>query len=142
MRFTFSESRVPGYDFSFSGVKTSFLYFIRDQQKHDPRFIEQNMADICASYQRHLVGMLLKSVRKVIIEKKIRHFALAGGVSANSELRQKVKALEGELDIKVYIPPFEFCTDNAAMIGIAGYYKMLKGEFTTLAVTPAARLRL
>src|SRR5690606_12602493 len=113
--YSFAASRVPGYDFSFSGVKTSFLYFIRAGQKEDPRFVEKNLADICASYQQHLVSLLLRQARQVIRDRRIRQFALAGGVSANSLLRGGVRAMEKELGIRTYVPPFEYCTDNAAM---------------------------
>lgn len=141
-RFRFSESRVGGYDFSFSGVKTSFLYFIRDHEKNDPGFVKNNLADICASYQRHLVTILLKRLKQAAQENRISHIALAGGVSANSELRRRVGELGAELDAAVYIPRFEYCTDNAAMIGIAAYFKFLKKEFAGLGLTPAARLSL
>lgn len=141
-RFSFAESRVPGYDFSFSGVKTSFLYFIRDQVKEDPDFVQKNLADICASYQNHLVNILVKRLKEVMKQKNLRQVALAGGVSANSELRRRVQELGRELDARVFIPPFEYCTDNAAMIGIAAYYKLLKGEVADLGLTPAARLSL
>ena len=141
-RFTFSESRVPGYDYSFSGVKTSFLYFIRDHVKADEHFIKNNLNDICASYQNHLVTLLMKNVRRVLHDKGISDLALAGGVSVNSELRSRVRALAEEMSLRVFIPEPQYCTDNAAMIGIAGLYKFRKGQFSGLDITPKARMTI
>jgi N6-L-threonylcarbamoyladenine synthase len=138
-RFKFSESHVSGYDYSFSGIKTSFLYFIQNNVQKNGNFVSENLKDICASYQHHLITVLLKNVRKAIKETGVRHLAIAGGVSANSELRTRVKELEAELGIKTYIPPFEYCTDNAAMIGITGYYKFLRQQFADLSVIPKVR---
>jgi N6-L-threonylcarbamoyladenine synthase len=141
-RFTFSESRVPGYDYSFSGVKTSFLYFIRDHVKADEHFIKNNLNDICASYQHHLVSLLIKNVRRVLRDKEISDLALAGGVSVNSELRSRVRSLAEELNLRVFIPEPQYCTDNAAMIGIAGLYKFRDAQFSGLDITPQARMAL
>lgn len=142
LRFSFSESQVPGYDYSFSGVKTSFLYFIRRELETNSSFIGMNLADICASYQRHLVRMLLSNARRAMKDLGLKVIALAGGVSANSLLREEMQFLCEQEGWDCFIPPFQYCTDNAAMIGIAGYYKAMAGEFTDLRLTPAARLPL
>src|SRR5690606_19113108 len=111
-KFKFTESKVPGHDYSFSGIKTSFLYFIQNNVQKDADFVTKNLNDICASYQAHLIRVLLKNVRNVLEETGIKEFAIAGGVSANSELRKQVFELEKEMEIKTFIPPFEYCTDN------------------------------
>ncbi|MBL7922332.1 MAG: tRNA (adenosine(37)-N6)-threonylcarbamoyltransferase complex transferase subunit TsaD [Bacteroidia bacterium] len=141
-KFKFSSSNVSGFDYSFSGIKTSFLYFIQNNLQKDADFVTKNLNDICASYQQHLITVLLKNVKAVLKETGIKHLAIAGGVSANSELRKQIKNLESELKIKTFIPKFEYCTDNAAMIGIAGYYKFLKKEFGDLRSVPQARMSL
>jgi N6-L-threonylcarbamoyladenine synthase len=141
-KFKFSTSHVPGYNYSFSGIKTSFLYFVQNNVQKNPDFVKENLNDICASYQHHLIDVLLKNAKNLIKETGIKHLAIAGGVSANSELRKQIKALEGELNIKTFIPKFEYCTDNAAMIGITGYYKFLKGEFSGLSVIPETRMSI
>ncbi len=141
-KYKFSHSHVPGYDYSFSGIKTSFLYFIQNNIQKNPNFIEENLADICASYQSHLINVLLKNVKSLIKESEIKQLAIAGGVSANSELRKQIKKLEAELTIKTFIPKFEYCTDNAAMIGITGYYKYLKNEFGSLKSVPITRMEI
>ncbi|MCW3078531.1 MAG: putative glycoprotease, partial [Bacteroidetes bacterium] len=105
-------------------------------------FVSENINDICASYQHHLIKVLLKNVIKVLKDTGITGLAIAGGVSANTELREQVKNLETKFDIKTFIPPFEYCTDNAAMIGITGYYKYLKKEFSGLDVIPVTRMRI
>jgi N6-L-threonylcarbamoyladenine synthase len=137
-RFKFSKSHVPGLNYSFSGIKTSFLYFIQDHVKADPGFISKNLEDICASYQAHLVGVLMNNLIEASKQQGIREIAIAGGVSANSELRKQVCETGKAKGWNVYIPPFEYCTDNAAMIAICGHYKFLKKEFCTLDVTPLA----
>jgi N6-L-threonylcarbamoyladenine synthase len=141
-RFKFASARVAGFDYSFSGIKTSFLYFIQEQVQKNAHFISENLNDICASYQYHLIAVLLKNVRNVLNETGISHLAIAGGVSANSALREEVRKLEAELNIKTYIPKPEYCTDNAAMIGITAYFKFLRGEFAGLSVTPLTRMSL
>jgi N6-L-threonylcarbamoyladenine synthase len=141
-RFTFAQSKVQGYDYSFSGIKTSFLYFIQQNLQKNENFISENLEDICASYQYHLITVLLKNVKQVIRETGIRQLAIAGGVSANSELRKQVKMLEAELNVRTFIPKFEYCTDNAAMIGIAAYYKFQKDEFSDLGITPQVRMSI
>jgi N6-L-threonylcarbamoyladenine synthase len=141
-KFKFAGTRVPGYDYSFSGIKTSFLYFIQNNIQKDKDFIQKHLNDICASYQKHLVEVLLKNVRAVLSDTGIKQLAIAGGVSANSALRKQVKALEQELDIQTFIPKFEYCTDNAAMIGVAAYYKFLKKDFSAFNAVPMARMAL
>ncbi len=138
--FDFSEPKVPGLNFSFSGIKTSILYFLRDKMSDNPTFIQENLADICASVQERIVSVLLKKLRKAARQTGIKEIAIAGGVSANSGLRSGIKNM-GEIEgWNTYIPRLEFCTDNAAMIAVAGYYKFLKGETAGQDAVPAARL--
>ncbi len=139
-RFSFTETVMPNLDFSFSGIKTQFMYFLRDEVKKDPYFIEKNLNDICASLQAHLVGMLLKRVEQASKQTGIREIAIAGGVSANSGLRSSLQALAERKGWQVYIPAFEYCTDNAGMIAMAAHFKFLKGDFADLSVTPLARM--
>jgi N6-L-threonylcarbamoyladenine synthase len=141
-KYQFAETNVPNYDYSFSGIKTSFLYFIEKQIKLDENFISNNINDICASYQKHLIKVLLKNVKRIIIEKQYKQLAIAGGVSANSELRKQITQLGEELNVKTFIPKFEYCTDNAAMIGITAYYKFLRQEFASLDLVPQTRLTI
>lgn len=137
--FTFSKPSVRGLDFSFSGLKTNFLYFLRDRIKSDPDFIENNMADLCASLQFTIVGILVSRLVKASLETGITNIGIAGGVSANSGLRNAVRAEAEKRDWKMFIPDFSYTTDNAAMIGITGYFKYLRGEFTDQGITPLAR---
>jgi N6-L-threonylcarbamoyladenine synthase len=141
-KFSFSKSKVPNLDYSFSGIKTSFLYFIQNAVKENPKFIEENLNDICASYQNHLVKTLLHNLIEASKIHNINQISIAGGVSANSELRKQLKETGEKLKWDVFIPPFEFCTDNAAMIAINGYYKFLKKDFCDLSVVPQARYSL
>ena len=141
-RFKFSNSKISGYNYSFSGIKTSFLYFIQNESKKNPLFIKENIEDICASYQSHLITTVLLNAKRLLVETGIKHFAIAGGVSSNSELRQQVGLLNDELDIKTYILNNEYCTDNAAMIGITGYYKYVNKQFSDLGITPLARMNI
>jgi N6-L-threonylcarbamoyladenine synthase len=141
-RFSFPEPTMGGYDFSFSGLKTSVLYFLRDQTAKDPGFIAANLPDICASIQYRIVSILLGKLRKAAQQTGIKEVALAGGVSANSSLRSGLLAMGAAEDWKVYIPAFEFCTDNAAMIAMTGYFKYLKGDFAGMDVVPMARLEM
>jgi N6-L-threonylcarbamoyladenine synthase len=140
MRFKFPETNMPGLNFSFSGIKTAFLYFLRDSIKQNPDFISQNLSDLCASLQYHLVSMLLTKLKQASKDTAIKNIAIAGGVSANSGLRKALMAEGEKLGWKVFIPKFEYCTDNAAMIAIAAHYKYLKKDFTTLEVIPLARM--
>ena len=141
-RFKFSNSKISGYNYSFSGIKTSFLYFIQNESKKNSMFIKENIEDICASYQSHLITTVLLNAKRLLVETGIKHFAIAGGVSSNSELRQQVGLLNDELDIRTYILNNEYCTDNAAMIGITGYYKFINKQFSDLGITPLARMNL
>jgi N6-L-threonylcarbamoyladenine synthase len=141
-KFRFAFTKVPGYDYSFSGIKTSFLYFIQNHLQKNKAFVTDNLEDICASYQAHLINVLLKNVRLVLNDTAIKQLAIAGGVSVNSELRRQVKALEGELGIKTFIPKPEYCTDNAAMIGITAYYKYLNKGFSDLGIVPLTRMKV
>lgn len=139
-RFEFATPKTDGFDFSFSGIKTSFLYQLQREMKADGSFIESNINDICASYQHHIVGYLLEKLNEAIQEFQVKDIALAGGVSANSELRTLFHDLAVHAGIRSHIPKFEYCTDNAAMIGITGYFKHLEGSHSNLSVTPKARL--
>jgi N6-L-threonylcarbamoyladenine synthase len=138
--FIFPETSMPGLDFSFSGIKTAFLYFLRDAMKSNAGFIQENLADICASLQHQLVNMLLKKLEQASKETSIKNIAIAGGVSANSGLRSALLAQEKKNGWNVFIPKFEYCTDNAAMIAIAAHYKFLRKDFSTLEVVPLARM--
>lgn len=130
LAYTFSEPKTPKpLDFSFSGFKTSILYFLQKEQKKDPTFIENNLNDICASVQHNIVNILMNKLKKAAEISGIRHIAIAGGVSANSEIRSTLKSMESELGWITYIPKFEYTTDNAAMIGIVGYFKYLDKDF-------------
>ncbi|MCS6968781.1 MAG: tRNA (adenosine(37)-N6)-threonylcarbamoyltransferase complex transferase subunit TsaD [Cytophagales bacterium] len=139
-RFAFPEVAIPGLNYSFSGIKTAFLYFLQEQQQQNPNFIAENLADLCASIQYTLVDILLKKLRKAARQMKISHIAIAGGVAANSQLRKQLSQLGEQEGWQVYIPKFEYCTDNAAMIAITAYYKYLAGEFSSPQVTPLARM--
>ena len=138
-RFPFPEPEVPGLNFSFSGLKTSILYFIKRETAANPDFITQNLHDICASIQERIVTILLKKLRKAARQTGIRAIAIAGGVSANSGLREALTAMGEQEGWTTYIPAFQYCTDNAGMIGVAAYYKYLRGEFCEQNVTPFAR---
>jgi len=137
--FHFATPQIAGYDYSFSGIKTSFLYFLRDRLKEDPDFIEKHKADLCASIQKTIVDFLLKKVEKAALKYNVRQVAIAGGVSANSRLRSELQRICDKHRWQAFIPPFKFCTDNAAMVGIAGYFKYLKGEFADISLPPYTR---
>ncbi len=138
-KYKFPMPQLKNNNYSFSGVKTAFLYFIQEQTKQNTNFIEGNINDICASYQAHLIKYLLKNLLAVSKETGIKQIAIAGGVSANSGLRSELELLGKKHHWQTYIPKFEYCTDNAAMIAITGYYKFLNKEFCGLEVTPLAR---
>lgn len=139
--FTFSEPKTANpLDFSFSGLKTAILYFLQKEQKKDSNFIKDNLNDICASVQRTIVTILMKRLAKAAATTGIKHVAIAGGVSANSEIRSSLKSMEQELGWTTYIPKFEYTTDNAAMIGIVGYYKYLKKDFGKENISASPRL--
>ena len=139
-RFIFPHPQMPGLSFSFSGLKTSFLYFIRDHVQSDPDFIEKNKADIAASIQFTIVNILLEKLKRAARETGIRQIAIAGGVSANQGLRNALVNLQDQLNWEVFIPPFSYCTDNAAMIAMVGYRKFLAGDFTNQDIAPLARM--
>ena len=135
----FNRSNVANYDYSFSGMKTSFLYAIQKQVKETPGFIEKHKADICASYQRALLDVLFDKLEKAIKDTGISNVALAGGVSANSALRKRLHNLGIQKRFNTYVPPLEYTTDNAAMIGIAGYYNYRNGEYADLSISSTAK---
>ncbi len=141
-RFKFPESNVPGLDYSFSGLKTSFLYFLRDRLKQDEDFIKNNIPDLSASIQATIIRILVKKLRMAAEQFGIKEIAIAGGVSANSALRKTLGGIRDELGWNIYIPDFEYCTDNAAMVAVNGYYKYLNKEFTTQDISPYARKKL
>jgi N6-L-threonylcarbamoyladenine synthase len=138
--YKFPEPQIPGLDFSFSGLKTAILYFIRDNVAANPNFIRENMNDICASVEKRIVTILLNKLKKAALQYGIKDVALAGGVSANTGLRQGLRQLGQEMGWNTFIPQFQYCTDNAAMIAIAGYCKYLAGDFTSQDVAPLARM--
>ena len=138
-RFKFAEPQIPGLDFSFSGVKTSILYFLQAEQKKNPDFIQQNLADICASVQERIISILLSKLQQAATQTGIKTICIAGGVSANSGLRNALQEKGRQLGWNVFIPAFEYCTDNAAMIAMTGYYKFRAGQFTDLAISASAR---
>jgi N6-L-threonylcarbamoyladenine synthase len=139
-RFEFSKPRLEGYDYSFSGLKTSFLYFLRDQLRDDPGFIEKNLHDLAASLQHTIVDILMDKLKRAAEDLKIRQIALAGGVSANSGLRDALRNTAESQGWNTFIPPFRYTTDNAAMIAITGYYRYLKGKFASEDLAPQARI--
>ncbi len=141
MAFKFPEPAIAGLNFSFSGLKTSILYFLRDQKKNDPLFIERRLYDICASVQHRIVTILLNKLEQAARQYKIKQVAIAGGVAANSGLRKELNMLAAKNDWSVFIPEMEYCTDNAAMIAIAGYYKLLARDFERLDVAPLPGLK-
>jgi len=138
--FTLNKPQIPDYNYSFSGLKTSFLYLLRDEIKENPNFVEENMNDLCASLQATVIEILMNKLRKAATDLKIKHVAVAGGVSANSALRQAFHDHASKYGWEVYIPPFAFTTDNAAMIAITGYFKYLKGDFCSIEEVPYARV--
>lgn len=138
-RYKFPEPKIEGLNFSFSGLKTAILYFIRDEKIKNANFVEENIADICASIQSRIVSILLNKLKRAAEETAIKNICIAGGVSANSGLRSAFEKTGIENGWKTYIPPFEYCTDNAAMIAITGYHKYNAGLFEELSVIPSAR---
>jgi N6-L-threonylcarbamoyladenine synthase len=140
LAFKFPVPQIQGLNYSFSGFKTSILYFIRDKQKENNLFVEQNLADICASVQHSIVNILLNKLKKAAKQYNINEIAIAGGVSANSGLRNALLAMKESAGWNVYIPAFEYCTDNAAMIAIAGYHKFLAEDFVGQDISPMARM--
>ena len=140
--FVFAKPNIPGYNYSFSGLKTSFLYFLRDNLKENPNFIEENKADLCASLQKTVIEILINKLKKAAKDLKITEIAVAGGVSANSGLREALLDLGRRHRWKVHIPPFAYTTDNAAMVAQAGYYRYLKGDFCPIDAAPYAKTKI
>jgi N6-L-threonylcarbamoyladenine synthase len=136
LKFQFSTANLPNFDFSFSGLKTSFLYFVRDQLKNDKQFIEKNLADLAASIQFAIIQSLTKKMKLLLEQDKCKDIVLAGGVSANSGLRVAMKNLAKEYQRNIFLPDLDLTTDNAAMIAISGYFKYLKQEYSSFKVTP------
>lgn len=139
LRFHFPEPQMEGLDFSFSGVKTSILYFLQKMTMENPSFVQDNLADLCASIQHCIVGILMKKVKKASLETGIRTICMAGGVSANKGLRKALVENGQKYHWDVHIPSFAYCTDNAAMIALTGYHKFLAGERAPLSITASAR---
>jgi len=139
VKYKFPEPKIDGLNFSFSGLKTAILYFVRDEKLKNENFVAENINDICASIQSRIISILLNKLKKAADETGIKNICIAGGVSANSGLRSSFEEMGVKEDWKTYIPPFEYCTDNAAMIAITGYYKYLAGIFEDLSVVPFAR---
>ncbi|HNS16724.1 MAG TPA: tRNA (adenosine(37)-N6)-threonylcarbamoyltransferase complex transferase subunit TsaD [Bacteroidales bacterium] len=137
--YCFSKPRIPGLDFSFSGLKTSFLYFLRDRLKEDPEFISKNMADLCASIQQSIVDILLNKLIQASEKTGISTIAIAGGVAANSALRDAVRNQENIRKWQVFVPKIAFTTDNAAMVAICGYYKYLRNQVAGYEISPYSR---
>lgn len=140
--FAFAKPNIPGYNYSFSGLKTSFLYFLRDNLKENPNFIEENKANLCASLQKTIIDILINKLKKAAKDLKITEIAVAGGVSANSGLRDALLDLGRRHRWKVHIPPFAYTTDNAAMVAQAGYYRYLKGDFCPIDAAPYAKTKI
>jgi len=138
-RFRFAKPNIPGLDYSFSGIKTSILYFLREQVASDPDFVEKNKADLCASFQKDLIDILLKKLILAAKQTGIRQVAIAGGVSANSGLRSRIEAEGIKRGWTTFLPELRFTTDNAAMIAITGYYKYQAGQFAPLDIAPLSR---
>lgn len=142
LAFHFPIPEIAGLNFSFSGLKTAFLYFVRDQVKNDPSFIENRQADICASIQHTIITILMQKLKRAFRETGINQIAIAGGVSANSGLREALLAESRISGWQIFIPKLEYCTDNAAMIAIAGHYKFLNKDFSQQKTAPSARLKM
>lgn len=140
--FAFTKPVIPGLDFSFSGLKTGFMNFINSNMSKDGSFIEQNLANICASFQSTVIEILISKLKRAVEQTGVNNVAIAGGVSANSGLRNELERMKQDSHWELFIPKFEYCTDNAAMIAITGYYKYLKNDFTSQAATPLARYSL
>lgn len=140
--FEFTTPKKDGYNYSFSGLKTQFMYFLQKNKQKNIEFISENLNDICASYQSHIVNYLLKNLKQLVKDTGIKEIALAGGVSANSKLRSELTILGEKNNWKIHIPEFQLTTDNAAMIAITGYFQFLNKDFSDLSVAPSARLKI
>ncbi len=141
-KFKFNKPRIKNYDYSFSGLKTSFLYYLRDQIKYDENFIEKNKSDLCASLQKTIVDILFDKLIKAAKDYNINEIAISGGVSANSAIRKSLKYFSQKLNWKIYLPKISYTTDNAAMIAITGYYKYFKKEFASQDIVPKAKMNI
>ena len=140
--FKFAKPNVPGYDYSFSGLKTSFLYTLRDEIKLNPNFVEENKEDLCASLQYTVIEILMKKLRLAAKELKIKHVAVAGGVSANTGVREAFVDHARRYGWSIYIPKFAYTTDNAAMVAMSGHYNYLEGKQNTMDTVPYARVTM
>ncbi len=140
--YKFTKPKVGDLDFSFSGLKTGILYFIQKQQRINPKFIEENLNDICASIQHTIVEILMDKLKNAVKKTGIKHIAIAGGVSANSEIRKRLQTADTHFGWTTYIPKFQYTTDNAAMIAITGYLKYLNNNYADVSVTAQARLKV
>ncbi len=138
--FAFTKPRVDGLNFSFSGLKTQILYFLQKNTKENPHFVEENIEDICASVQKTIIDILMEKLKLAVQQTNIKQIAIGGGVSANSGIRNALKEAETKWQWKTFVPKFEYTTDNAAMIGIVGYYKFLENHFSNQSVTSKARM--
>jgi N6-L-threonylcarbamoyladenine synthase len=138
-KYKFPEPNIPGLNFSFSGLKTSILYFLQNETKNNPHFVTENLPDICASIQQRIVTILMNKLKKASDQTGVKEICIAGGVSANSGLRQGLSMMGEKHGWNTFVPPFEYCTDNAAMIAITAYYKFLQSNFADLSITPTAR---
>ncbi|MFO7852852.1 MAG: tRNA (adenosine(37)-N6)-threonylcarbamoyltransferase complex transferase subunit TsaD [Bacteroidota bacterium] len=141
-RFIFTRPKIEGLDFSFSGLKTNFLYFLRDEVKKDPDFIEENKNDLCASLQKTIIEILLDKLKTAAQKTGIKNIGIAGGVAANSALRKSLVDLGGQYDWNIYLPELEYTTDNAGMIAITAYFKYLDNDFTAQDAVPLARFNI
>jgi N6-L-threonylcarbamoyladenine synthase len=141
-KFTFPIPKVEGLNFSFSGLKTSLLYFLRDSQKLNQNFIEEERANLCASFQHTVVTYLLRQIQRGLASTKNNQIAICGGVSANSELRKQLIAYGTKNEVQVFIPPFKYCTDNAAMIGVAAHFLLKSEQYSALNMVPLSRYPL
>lgn len=141
-KFTFSQSQMKAYDFSFSGIKTSFLYFLQKEMAKNPNFIDENLPDLCASIQFNLISMLSKKLKKAAFDTGIRQIGIAGGVAANSRIRAELVVLSEKHSWDIYIPDFEYCTDNAAMIAIAAHYKYEAKEFCDQSISADPKMKI
>ena len=141
-KFDFPKTSMPGLNYSFSGIKTAILYFLREKVQADPNFISENLQDLSASIQHTLIEMLLEKLVIAAETHQVKQIAIAGGVAANSRLRSRLYELSAEKKWEIFLPDLEYCTDNAAMIGMAGYFKYLNADFANLSATPDARLKI
>lgn len=141
-KFTFPIPKVEGLNFSFSGLKTSLLYFLRDSQKLNQNFIEEDRANLCASFQHTIVTYLLRQIQRGLTSTQVTQIAICGGVAANSELRKQLVEYGRKNEVEVFIPPFKYCTDNAAMIGVAAHFSLLENQVSDLKMVPLSRFPL